>query len=536
MKSFFNWALIITSVCMLASCHSHNDQHNHEHEGHDHEQNESHEGHEGHDHEQNEGHEGHEGHEDHEHSTPLQLSGYNADFECFAETQAFVQNQEVVLNTHLTRLDNFKPLANAKVSAVMTINGKAIKSSKTSSSQAGIYKITILPTLIGDAQLSIHITREGLENQIIEIPTKVFDCEHEAHEYAESLEVTSSNAVSFTKEKSWYTDFATTPVVRENFGKVIHTVGAIQPAQGARRILTAKADGIINFASLALTEGQKVQGNKTLFTLDGETMADNNMSVKYTNAEANYQQAKIEYERKQKLVAQKIVSRSELLQVKTNYIQAESIYLNLKKNFSAKGQRIYAPFTGYISQIYVHDGEFVTTGQKILSIAQNNFLFIKAQVPARYYSYLETIEDATFIFDGDTKIYSLKELNGQVLSYSKTTNVNNPLLSITFKVENPHKVLAGGFVNINIQSVGQKASILVAKTALIEELGNYFVYVQLTPEYFEKRLVKIGESNGIQTVIYSGLTQGERVVSKGAVLVKLAQSAGSVDPHAGHNH
>lgn len=524
MKSFLNWALLIASVCMLAACHSHNDQHDHEHEDHQHEQNEGHEGH------------NHEGHEGHEHSTPLLLTGYNADFECFAETKPFVQNQEVVLNTHLTRLENFKPLENAKVSAVMTINGTQINSSKTSISQSGIYKITILPTLVGNALLSIHISGEGVENQIIEIPTKVFDCKHEAHEYAENLEVKSSNAAAFTKEKSWYVDFETAPVVLQNFGKVIPTVGAIQPAQGAQRILTAKADGIVNFASLALTEGQKVQGNKTLFTLDGETMADNNMSVKYTSAEANYQQAKFEYERKQKLVTQKIVSRSELLQAKTNYIQAESTYLNLKKNFSSKGQRIYAPFTGYISQIYVHDGEFVTTGQNILSIAQNNHLFIKAQVPARYYSYLENIQDATFKFDGDAKIYSLKELKGQVLSYSKTTNVNNPLLNITFKIENPHKVLAGGFVNIGIQSTGNTSSLLVAKTALIEELGNYFVYVQLTPEYFEKRLVKVGDSNGLQTVILSGLTQGERIVSKGAILVKLAQATGSVDPHAGHNH
>lgn len=518
MKSFLNWALLIASVCMLAACHSHNDQH---------EQNEGHEAHEGHN---------HEGHEGHEHSTPLLLTGYNANFECFAETKPFVQNQEVILNTHLTRLENFKALENATVSAVMTINGTQIKSNKTSTSQSGIYKITILPTLVGDALLSIQISGEGLEDQVIEIPTKVFDCKHEAHEYAESLEVKSSNAAAFTKEKSWYVDFATAPVVSSNFGKIIETVGAIQPAQGAQRILTAKADGIVNFASLALTEGQKVQGNKTLFTLDGETMADNNMSVKYTSAEANYQQAKFNYERKQKLVAQKIVSRSELIQAKTNYIQAESTYLNLKKNFSSKGQRIYAPFTGYISQMYVHDGEFVTTGQKILSIAQNNHLFIKAQVPARYFSYLENIQDATFKFDGDSKTYTLKELNGKVLSYSKTTNINNPLLCVTFQVENPYKVLAGGLVNIDIQSAGSSSRLLVDNAALIEELGNYFVYVQLTPEYFEKRLVKIGDSNGLQTVILSGLTQGERVVSKGAILVKLAQATGSVDPHAGHNH
>lgn len=67
-------------------------------------------------------------------------------------------------------------------------------------------------------------------------------------------------------------------------------------------------------------------------------------------------------------------------------------------------------------------------------------------------------------------------------------------------------------------------------------MGNYFVYVQLTPEFFEKREVKIGDTDGVRTAILSGLNESERVVSKGAILVKLAQSTGALDAHAGHVH
>ena len=76
----------------------------------------------------------------------------------------------------------------------------------------------------------------------------------------------------------------------------------------------------------------------------------------------------------------------------------------------------------------------------------------------------------------------------------------------------------------------------VPNSSLVEEMGNYFVFVQLTPEFFEKREVKTGKSNGLRTEILSGLKENERIVGKGAVLVKLAQASGKLDAHAGHVH
>ena len=67
-------------------------------------------------------------------------------------------------------------------------------------------------------------------------------------------------------------------------------------------------------------------------------------------------------------------------------------------------------------------------------------------------------------------------------------------------------------------------------------MGNYFVFVQLTPEFFEKREVKIGKTDGIRTEILSGIQSGERIVAKGAVLVKLSQATGTLDAHSGHVH
>ena len=67
-------------------------------------------------------------------------------------------------------------------------------------------------------------------------------------------------------------------------------------------------------------------------------------------------------------------------------------------------------------------------------------------------------------------------------------------------------------------------------------MGNFFVFVQHTPVSFEKREVVLGATDGVQVQVLKGLHAGERVVTKGAVSLKLSQGAAALDPHAGHVH
>jgi cobalt-zinc-cadmium efflux system membrane fusion protein len=71
---------------------------------------------------------------------------------------------------------------------------------------------------------------------------------------------------------------------------------------------------------------------------------------------------------------------------------------------------------------------------------------------------------------------------------------------------------------------------------LLEEQGNFYVYVQLNPELFEKKEIKLGDSDGIRTEVTQGLKENDRIVSKGAVFIKLSQSTGTLDAHSGHVH
>ncbi|MCK7461958.1 MAG: hypothetical protein MZU84_07820 [Sphingobacterium sp.] len=58
----------------------------------------------------------------------------------------------------------------------------------------------------------------------------------------------------------------------------------------------------------------------------------------------------------------------------------------------------------------------------------------------------------------------------------------------------------------------------------------------MTPELFEKREVLPGVTDGIRTEILKGIFENERIVTQGAVFIKLAQSTGTLDAHSGHVH
>lgn len=77
--------------------------------------------------------------------------------------------------------------------------------------------------------------------------------------------------------------------------------------------------------------GKPVTANQTMFSIESGDMADNNLGVRYKEAISEYNRAKAEYERKQSLAADKIVSESDLLKAKTEFETAEAVYNNFRK-------------------------------------------------------------------------------------------------------------------------------------------------------------------------------------------------------------
>lgn len=395
----------------------------------------------------------------------------------------------------------------------------------------GIYRFCVRAEAEGEANLVF-----SADGQRASIPVRVFGSASEASEYAESLEVRSSNGAVFPKEKSWSVDFATEEAVLEPFGQVIRATSRVQPSQEEVFTVSALTDGVVSIGAKALVEGREVRKGETLCIVKGSGTADENLATKYARAEADYNFARNEYERKKALASDRIVSESELRQAEAAFEIAKAVFENLKGNFDASGQSAKSPIEGFVTSVTVSNGQFVRAGDPIATVSRSRSLLVVAEIQPRYSACLKDICGATFKDMDSGRIWTLDELGGKVVSYGKSVSSDSPLIPVTFSVPNKGGFIPGSFLQTRIITRSDTPAITLPTTSLIEEQGNYFVYRQLTPEYFEKTPVTIGASDGLRTEIRSGLSAGERVVSKGAMFVKLAQASGALDPHAGHNH
>jgi membrane fusion protein, heavy metal efflux system len=480
----------------------------------------------------------HANHDNHGHDhdeVKLLIIAYNESFEVFAEADPFVQGKTSEILAHFTHLENFKPFNEGAVTVSLITGSSGIRHTLDTPSKPGIYRFRLQPQATGLARIQFDIEYKGNSYRLDGGSFQVFDNEHDAIHAAEDLIQEHPAAIAFTKEQSWLVSFATAAVEHRAIGAVIKTVGEVLPAQGDEITLSAQSRGIIRFVNNSLYEGVELQPGEVLLNISGEGLAEGSTTQRYREARNNFEKAKADYERLSKLAEANIVSQRELLQAKNEFENAKAIFDNLSENFSESGQSVKSPVKAYLSHLFVKHGQYVEAGQPIATVIRNGDLVIKAEVQQRHSHLLPELATVN-ILSPDGKTYTLEQLNGSILSWAKNTSMHSHLLPVHLKISNIPGWHTGTLLDVFLKTSDTKPSMAIPNTALIEEQGNYFVFVQLHPESFEKREVFIGKTDGIHTEILRGLNDNERIVSRGALMVKMAAASGNIDPHSGHVH
>lgn len=191
--------------------------------------------------------------------------------------------------------------------------------------------------------------------------------------------------------------------------------------------------------------------------------------------------------------------------------------------------------SGYVKNIYVSEGQYVSMGTPLGSVSKNKKLILQANVSQKYFERLPGIVSANFKTAGSNRIYSTETLNGKVISYGKSAAVNAPFIPLTFEIDNTGTLVPGSVAEMYLKSAPISEALVIPVSSLIEEQGNFFVYVQTEGERFQKRQVELGASDGMNVQALTGIKEGERVVTKGAFQIKLSTASGTLPAH-GHEH
>lgn len=378
--------------------------------------------------------------------------------------------------------------------------------------------------------------------------TEAHDHDHEGHDHeneghsatkeceghnhgSEASESEHSDEIILPKAKAEAAGVKVSTIEPGTFEQVIKTSGQVLAAQGDESVAVATVAGVVSFHG-KVTEGMSVGKGSTLLTISSSNIADGDPVQR---ARIAYEISKKEYERMKALVKNKIVSDKDFAQAEQNYENARISYEALAKGNTKGGQAISSPIGGYVKNILVKEGDYVTIGQPLVSVTQNRRLFLRAEVSEKYYPYLRTIGSANFKTPYDNKVYALKELSGRLLSFGKSAGDNSFYVPVTFEFDNKGDIIPGSFVEVYLLSTPMENVISLPRTALTEEQGLFFVYLQLDEEGYKKQEVTLGADNGQSVQILTGVKAGDPVVVSGAYQVKLASASNAIPAHS-HEH
>lgn len=355
--------------------------------------------------------------------------------------------------------------------------------------------------------------------------------EHAGHNHEAEAAGTHSDEIILPKAKADAAGVKVSTVQPTSFRQVIKTSGRVMAAQGEESTAVATVAGVVSLRS-NIVEGSTVGRGTSLVHISSHNIAEGDPVQR---ARVAYETAKKEYERMKALRPQNIVSEKDFAQARQSYENARISYEALAKNHSDKGQSIPSPIAGYVKNILVKEGDYVNIGQPLMSITQNRRLFLRAEVSEKYYPRLGGITSANFRTPTSSRVYELDGLNGKLLSYGKSAGDSSYYIPVTFEFDNKGDIIPGSFVEVWLLSTPMENVLSVPRSALTEEQGIYFVYLQLDEEGYRKQEVTIGMDNGQSVQILTGIKAGDRVVTEGAYHVKLASASNAIPAHS-HEH
>ncbi len=464
---------------------------------------------------------------------PLAYTLYTTKSELFVEFKPLVVGQTSKFAAHLTILgENFLPYTEGTVTVSLIQADKGLKNTATSPSSPGIFRLALQPAQAGMGKLVFDIQTKDFTDQFIIDSVQVYANEKTA--IAAQPKEAAGSDISYLKEQAWKVEFANAPVMKETMYDVVKTTGEIQSAPGDEVTIAARSNGIVKFVGNNNVTGSTIRAGQTMFTVTGGEIAFENVEAAKQTAKAELTTAKSEYARAGELIKDKLITQGDFQNAKLRFEQAQITLNNLGRNYSG-GKSLSSSINGFIKNILVSEGQYVSAGQPLATVTKNQRLILKVDVSLKNADKINSITEANFTIIQNKESYNTKDLNGKVLAVGKTTAGNSPFIPVHFQIDSKPGMLPGSFAEVFLKTIPINDALVIPVSALVEEQGIFYVYVQTEGESFQKRELKLGANDGQKVQVLLGVAEGERVVTKGGYQIKLSQASGALPAH-GHEH
>jgi len=453
--------------------------------------------------------------------------------ELFMEHPALIVGEAEKFAVHLTDLTDFAPLRSGRVTlrfvprdggAALTVvqetpRAPGIYGPAPRFERAGIYDLTIL-VRSPQARDSISVRGLVVYGTVAEAPVDSGGAE--------------PAGVAFLKEQQWKTDgFRTAFATAGSVADAFEAPGDVVAADGRLAAVVAPTAGLLEVPGLADAPvvGARVAKGRVLARL---RPALGDAGAAYPEARARLREAEEEYARAKRLFAAEAVAERRVREAEIRLTAAREALTGTGGGvLDADGRvEIVAPISGVVSSRTFTPGARVEAGTPLFTIVDTEVAWLTAHVPAALAARVDRASPATFQVEGS----STTRHTARVVSVGSVIDPISRTVPVTYEFANRDgAVRIGAVARVAVATASQLTGLIVPAAAILEEDGRPFVFVQVSGERFERREVTLGGTDGVRTLVQSGLAAGERVVTGAAYQVKLASLSTAVPAH-GHEH
>ena len=301
--------------------------------------------------------------------------------------------------------------------------------------------------------------------------------------------------------------------------------------------------------------GDRVQAGNVLLVLDSQDIAQ--AYSEYVKEESELQYATRARELAQDLYESKALPLKDLKQAENELIKARAEFRRTKErllslrvpteelNKPLEQQQITSrfemksPLTGIVVERNVTPGQSIggDSGHVLFTVADLDTLQVIADV---YERDLALVKEGQFA-NVTVEAYQDVSFPATVTTIGDVVDPASRTIKLHALVNNKdHRLKPEMFARLHIEVGESTLLLMIPREAVLEEDGKQFVYVVEGADQYVKRDVKVSTISPDQVRVLEGLASGERLVTKGVVLIKGQEAscrpnkARACPPSSGH--
>lgn len=303
---------------------------------------------------------------------------------------------------------------------------------------------------------------------------------------------------------------------QEDWPSTINAIGTVAAVRGVT--VSADLPGVVE--RIAFESGQAVRQGDVLAVLDTRQER-----AQLAAADAQHDLARLNYDRMNGLLGERVISRAEFDRATADQRQAEARAGEIKAAIERK--TIRAPFSGILGLRQINLGQYLSAGDALVSLEALDPIYVNFGVPQQSAGQMQRGRSVRVTIDGVAD----GEFVGRITAVDSVVDPDTRNVQVQATVPNrAARLRPGMFVQTDV-AVGLTQAVVALPASAINYApygDSVFVVTDIKSDDgrvykgVRQQFVKLAGSRGDQVAVVSGVKPGEEVVTSGVFKLRNA--------------